>query len=95
MVGAAAAEVLTHFFGDVPFEDPYGVRNPRGGFAAHDQEAMTRRFDSFHHAAQENALSRLYGGVHYRASAEGGMRQGRCVGQRVLGTPTGDMAADR
>ena len=63
VVGAAAAEVLTHFFGEVAFKDPYGVRNPRGGFAAHDQEELTRSFESFHHAAEENALSRLYGGV--------------------------------
>ena len=30
VVGAAAAKVLTHFFGETSFEDPYGVRNPRG-----------------------------------------------------------------
>ena len=84
VAGAAAAEVLTHFFGDVPFEDPYGVRNPRGAFAAHDQEAMTRSFTSFHHAALENAASRLYGGVHYRVAAENGMAQGECVARRVL-----------
>ncbi len=84
VVGAAAAEVLTHFFGETAFDDPYGVRNPRGAFAAHDQEAMTRTFNSFHDAAQENALSRLLGGVHYRVAAENGLVQGACVGQRVL-----------
>ncbi len=87
VVGAAAAEVLTHFFGEISFSDAYGVKNPRGAFAAHDQEAMTRSFESFHHAAQENALSRLYGGVHYRVSAENGMAQGECVAQRVLNAP--------
>ena len=46
VVGAAAAEVLTHFYGETSFEDPYGVRNPRGAFAAHDQEALTRTIDS-------------------------------------------------
>ena len=84
VAGTAAAEVLAHFFGAVSFEDPYGVRNPRGGFAAHDQEALTRTFSSFHHAAEENALSRLYGGVHYRVAAEHGMEQGSCVGGQVL-----------
>ena len=84
VAGAAAAEVLTHVFGEVAFEDPYGVRNARGSFAAHDQEAMTRSFASFQQAAEENALSRLYGGVHYRAAAENGLEQGACVGRRAL-----------
>ena len=84
VAGAAAAEVLTSFFGEVSFSDPYGVKNPRGGFAAYDQEAMTRSFRSFNEAALENAASRLYGGVHYRVSAENGVAQGECVARRVL-----------
>ena len=84
VAGAAAAEVLTSFFGEVSFSDSYGVKNPRGGFAAYDQEVMTRFFGSFYEAALENAASRLYGGVHYRVSAENGMAQGECVARRVL-----------
>ena len=28
-------------------------------------------------------MSRLYGGIHYRAAVEQGLVQGRCVGERV------------
>ena len=82
VVGAAAAEVLTHAFGEVAFLDPYGVINTLPGFAG--GERATRTFTSFWHAADENAGSRLYGGVHYRVAAEHGLEQGRCVGQHVL-----------
>ena len=89
VVGAAAAEVLTAFFGDLAFDDSYGVINAMPGFAG--GENATRRFTSFHHAAEENALSRLYGGVHYRVAAENGVVQGSCAARRalsVLGPPT-------
>lgn len=46
------------------------------GFAA-------RAFPSFFAAADEAAISRLYGGIHYRAAIERGMDQGKCVGSKV------------
>jgi membrane-associated phospholipid phosphatase len=67
----AAATVLTSFFGgDVAFSDETHLRD---GLPA-------RSFESFHAAAQEAALSRLYGGIHFRAAAERGILQGQCVG---------------
>jgi hypothetical protein len=74
VVSAAAAEVLTGLFGTVAFTDATHVS--RG--------EAPRWFTSFEAAATEAAISRLYGGIHYRLSIENGMRQGRCVGQRVL-----------
>lgn len=73
---AAAAAVLTDLFGDgYRFED-----------ATHaDRGLPVRTFDSFAHAAQEAALSRLYGGIHFRAAVEDGLVQGRCVGEQVNG----------
>jgi hypothetical protein len=44
----------------------------------------TRRFSSFRQAADEAAISRLYGGIHYREACEHGQRQGQQVGQQVL-----------
>lgn len=82
--GAAAAVVLTHFFGDAPFNDPYGVINELPGYALGSAVTAERPFSSFWAAAEENALSRLYGGVHYRVAIDHGMEQGTCVGQRVL-----------
>ncbi len=66
--------VLTALFGDVAFSDH-----------THQQHGMpTRTFTSFHAAAEEAAISRLYGGIHYRAAIENGVTQGRCVGQKAL-----------
>lgn len=74
VVSGASAEVLTEIFGDsFYFEDttevPYGL--------------PVRNFTSFRAAAQEAALSRLYGGIHYRAAIEVGVDQGISVGTLV------------
>jgi hypothetical protein len=68
---AAAAEVLTNMFGDdVSFSD-----------ATHEREGVeARSFASFRDAAKEAAISRLYGGIHFRAAIERGLEQGQCVG---------------
>ena len=43
-----------------------------------------RKFNSFYDAANEAALSRLYGGIHFRDACEEGLAQGRKVGEHVL-----------
>lgn len=43
-----------------------------------------RHFDSFQQAADEAAMSRLYGGIHFRDACEQGVAQGRRVGQNTL-----------
>ncbi|MEZ0542295.1 vanadium-dependent haloperoxidase [Fibrella arboris] len=43
-----------------------------------------RPYLSVKHAAREAAISRLYGGIHFRDSIENGMQQGEQVGQFVL-----------
>jgi hypothetical protein len=73
---AAAAIVLTNLFGDnFSFTDHTHDR--------HDLQART--FASFNDAAEEAALSRLYGGIHFRTAIENGLVQGRCIGESVLG----------
>lgn len=74
VLGGAVAEVLTALYGPLAYLDRYGVRY---GLPA-------RSYTSFEAAAYENALSRLYGGVHYRVDMENGLRQGRCVGQSAV-----------
>ena len=69
----AAAAVLTSMFGAVSFTDH---TNDARGLAP-------RSFDSFDAFAQEAAISRLYGGIHYRAAIEKGIGQGRCIGDAV------------
>ncbi|EPX86063.1 PAP2 superfamily [Rubellimicrobium thermophilum DSM 16684] len=70
-LSGAAAEVLTAFFGEnYPFSD-----------RTHEDDGLPpRRFPSFRAAAEEAAMSRLYGGIHFRAANENGLAQGRCVG---------------
>jgi hypothetical protein len=74
VVSAAAAEVLTTMFGNVAFTDRSGRMH---GF-------KDRSYTSIEAAAYEASISRLYGGIHFRAAIERGMRMGRCVGQNVL-----------
>ena len=71
VVSGAASTVLTDIFGDnFGFEDdtevPYGL--------------PARTFSSFNQAAAEAAISRMYGGIHYRAAVEIGLQQGRDLG---------------
>jgi hypothetical protein len=40
--------------------------------------------DEWRAAADEAAMSRLYGGIHFRSDNEEGLRLGRRVGRRVL-----------
>ena len=66
----AAAEVLTHLFG----EDYAFVDN-----AQDDEGLPPRSFASFRAAAEEAGISRLYGGIHFRAAIVNGLEQGRCI----------------
>ena len=70
----AAASVLTAIWGDgFAFED-----------ATHEADGMAPRpFPNFWAAADEAAISRLYGGIHFRPAIEDGLDQGRCVGAFV------------
>ena len=43
-----------------------------------------RTFTSFEQAAAEAAISRLYGGIHYRHAIEAGVAQGRQIGKLVV-----------
>lgn len=73
VVSGAASEVLTGLFGTVAFTDETHF--------IFNHEPLRRSFLSFEHAASEAAISRLYGGIHYRVAIENGVRQGRCIGQ--------------
>jgi hypothetical protein len=70
----AAAAVLTKLFGpDVAFVDGTHI----------DDGLPERAFSSFWEAANEAGISRLYGGIHFRAAIENGLAQGDCVGGHV------------
>jgi hypothetical protein len=45
---------------------------------------ITRSFTSFSQAAQENADSRVYAGIHFRTSCQDGIKQGEQIGRRAF-----------
>ncbi|PDT08439.1 hypothetical protein CO655_21460, partial [Rhizobium sp. M1] len=71
---AAAAAVLTSLFGD-----DYAFSSTSSGLLG-----VTRNFDSFWDAASEAGRSRIYGGLHYEFSNQGGQTLGAKVGNWVL-----------
>ena len=44
---------------------------------------VTREFEGFSAAAEENGLSRVYAGIHFGHAVRDGRRQGRGIGQAV------------
>jgi PAP2 superfamily len=73
VLGWAAAEVLIALFGD---DVPYSATSLT-------LPGVTRRYQSFSRAAEENGLSRLYAGIHFRHAVNDGRTQGRSIGQAV------------
>jgi len=75
VVSSAVATVLTYMMGDnFAYED-----NTEEMF-----EIATRKFSSFQAACNEAAISRLYGGIHFRDAIENGVEQGHKVGEKVV-----------
>ena len=67
VVSGAASVILTDFFGDnIPFDDdtelPYDL--------------PIRSYLSFSQAAEEAAISRMYGGIHFRKAIDEGLIKG-------------------
>ncbi len=72
---AAAAEIMTKWFGEnISFTDTslleFGIAN--------------REIKSFRAAAEEAAMSRLYGGIHFRFDNEEGSKAGKKLGEFIV-----------
>jgi hypothetical protein len=52
-----------------------------------DIDGSPRHFSSFYEMADETAISRLYGGIHYREAIEAGLIQGRKIGANISALP--------
>ncbi len=75
VISASAAVALTSLFGEK--------------FAFTDSTEMeygmtARSFTSFVQASEEAAVSRMYGGIHYKPACENGKLQGRAIGNFIL-----------
>ena len=74
VISTAAAVTLTKLFGDnFEFVDVVEVK----------YGLPERSFNSFMEASREAAISRLYGGIHYRPAIEDGVTQGQKVGNYI------------
>jgi hypothetical protein len=76
VISGASGIVLTSLYGD--------------NFAFVDSTEMqfglpARKFTSFNQAADEASISRLYGGIHFKPALDNGLKQGRAVGNWVIG----------
>jgi hypothetical protein len=75
VISTAVSEVLTYLL-----KDNFSFRD--------DTEVIfdlpTRDFKSFRQAAEEAAISRLYGGIHYRDAIENGQAQGKAIGDFII-----------
>ena len=75
VISTTSAVILTHFLGDKfhytdNVEIAYGIHS--------------RTFSSFRQAANEAAMSRFWGGIHFKDAIEEGQLQGDQVGQWVI-----------
>jgi hypothetical protein len=73
-ISGSAATALTYVFGEnFSFTDSTEI----------EYGMTSRSFASFQEAASEAAISRLYGGIHYRPANEIGLANGRKIGEYV------------
>ena len=75
VISSTASTILTYLFGDhFSFTDDteleFGLR--------------ARKFDSFSAASKEAAISRLYGGIHFRDAIENGVKEGEQIGRFII-----------
>ena len=73
VLGAAAAQVLIHFFGDRTRYSTTSVTEP----------GVVRHFEGFSDAAIENGLSRVYAGIHFVQAVTDGYKQGARIGRDI------------
>ncbi|MCW3089510.1 MAG: Vanadium-dependent haloperoxidase [Ferruginibacter sp.] len=75
VISSSAATMLTHIIGDnYVFIDSAEV----------DFGRPPKKFDSFHKAAQEASLSRLYGGIHFLKSLTISLEEGKNVAEFLI-----------
>lgn len=73
----ATAQILTDLFGDnYPFVDRTHIDRT-------DIDGSPRSFNSFYDFADEAAISRLYGGIHYMSAIDIGVEQGKLIGVNI------------
>ncbi|WP_423147728.1 vanadium-dependent haloperoxidase [Rubrolithibacter danxiaensis] len=75
VASAAASVALTSLYGDT-FSYTDSTENEFG--------LPSRSYKSFHEAAKEAAISRIYGGIHYMSAINNGFEEGENVGKLIV-----------
>jgi hypothetical protein len=80
--GGAAAEILERFFGDDNLSfDTCSLTLPVTEERCGGATEVRRSFSSFTQAAEENGVSRIYVGFHFRKAVQDGIKHGRQIGE--------------
>lgn len=74
-ISSTTATILTYYFGD-NFSYTDDVENKYG--------LKSRKFSSFNLAAREAAMSRYWGGIHFKDGIENGVKVGVEIGQHIV-----------
>jgi hypothetical protein len=82
--GGAAAQVLERVFGTDHVRFQTCSRTLLEGSRCGDSSPVLRRFTSFSQAADENGLSRILVGFHFRTAVVAGIEHGRKIGDRAV-----------
>ena len=83
-VGGAVPVVLAEVFGNTAFIDRTHLGSPLYTPDGGPWILPEREFTSLSKAGEEQALSRIIGGVHFRKACDEGLKSGRCIGNTVL-----------
>jgi hypothetical protein len=82
--GGAAAQVLRDFFGTDDIAFAVCSLSLPDGSRCNDATPIIRSFATFSAAADENGLSRILFGIHFRRAVDEGIRHGRRIGKRAV-----------
>jgi hypothetical protein len=82
--GGAAAQVLLRFFGTDHISFATCSLTLPAGSTCNDAAVVTRSFTSFSQAAEENGISRILVGFHFRNAVEDGIKHGRRIGNLAV-----------
>ena len=75
VISTTSAIILTHLFGDnFTYSDDTEV----------EFRLPVRKYKSFKQACDEAAISRLYGGIHFRDAIVNGVKEGESIGKFVV-----------
>ena len=82
--GGAAAQVLKEFFGTDNISFSACSLTLPAGSRCTDPSPVFRSYTSFSQAAEENGLSRILVGIHFRNAIEEGIQHGQKIGKRAV-----------